>query len=279
VIAPAFVYWLTCYVRGYRMKKRHYLGALTCVVLLLAIVSPVEIYARPMMTNLSFQERMTKGYQLLSSLPKWDAIWQAQLDVEAGTPFDQYYSRRGTFVLSRLSLIRADSDLIAACANGYHYGFKALKIDLLHNIPRILYRNKPNETSGLFVEGIVGQADQSDKPNSWNFTAISDSFGAFGWLGVAVFPMLVLPWVFVVYDSMFDISRPWGTMALGLGALTIWGANIIALLNIMTKDPIALWFLAFLTVGIARVLTGRSRFSPRAKGGRLGDYPPAKLIS
>jgi hypothetical protein len=277
---PVVVYLLACYVRGYRFRARHYIGMLIAVVLFVAVISPFEIYSRSLMSdNLSFRDRLAKAYSLLESPPSWQVISNVQADIETKSNYDEYYSQRGTFVLSRLSLIRADSDLIAACANGFHYGFKALKADLLTDVPRLLYPNKPNEDSGLYIQGVVGQGDQSDTSNKWDITSISDSFGAFGWAGTVLFPMLILPMIFVVYDSMFDLSRPWGTVALGMGVLGIWGHPMSGLLVLLVKDPVSLWFLSFLTVGIAGVLTRPSRFSAGNRGRRLGDYPPAKLIS
>jgi hypothetical protein len=205
------------------------------------------------MTGLSFRERLSEGYRLLKSPPSWADIQYVQLDAQMNSSKDEYYSAPGTYVLSRLSLIRADSDLIAACSNGFHYGFKPLKMDLLRNIPRIFYRNKPDVGSELYIEGVIGIDKTS--PGHWSYTSTSDSFAAFGWAGVVAFPFFVLPVLFGVFDSMFDIARPWGTVALGIGVLA-GGAPMAGTLMLLFKQSLYLWMLSVLTVGIARILTG-----------------------
>jgi hypothetical protein len=270
---PIVVYVIACYVRGYRFRFRHYVGLLLAVVLFFAVVSPFEVYSRGVLVEASsFRERLSKGYDLLVSPPSWQEVWNAQTNAETSEHYDQYYSHPGTYVLSRFSMIRADSDLIEVCANGYHYGFEALKTDLLMNIPRVFYRNKPNADSGGFIESLVGTG------NKWAFTSIADSFGAFGWAGVVLFPLLVLPLIFIVYDSMFDMSRPWGTVALGIGIIGIWDTRIIDFLVLLIKDPITLWFLSFVTVWVARVLAASGRSRTIVGGRSLVDYSSAELL-
>lgn len=58
------------------------------------------------------------------------------------------------------------------------------------------------------------------------FSAVGDSYGAFGWLGVALFPLLVFPAIFVIFESTFDVARPWGTVALA-GAFFQFGEMMV----------------------------------------------------
>ncbi|HEX3661076.1 MAG TPA: hypothetical protein VHU89_06570 [Acidobacteriaceae bacterium] len=275
---PIVIYFLSCYVRGYRFRKRHYLTGLICAVLFQTLISPFALYSRPRMREaLSFRARLSEGYELLSSPPSWAALQDTQLGAQLGSEKDEYYSAPGTYVLSRLSLIRADSDLIAACSTGFHYGFKPLKLFLQENIPHILYKNKPQEgSSSVYIEGVIGS--DVDSPGYWSFTSISDAFGAFGWAGVVVFPFFILPIVFVVYDSMFDMARPWGTVALGMVALA-GGVPMGATLTLLIKQPLYLWLMSVLTVGISRLFTGSNRYAGGVRGRRLGDYPRAETIS
>lgn len=261
LVTPVVVYFVSCYVRGYRLKIRHYAGAAVCLVLFQTVISPFALYARPLMATLAFRDRIAKGYELLTSPPSQDTIRDFQLDIQTQERLDEYYDRPGTYVLSRFALIRADSDLIAACAKGFHYGFTALKIDLLRSTPRFIYRNKPDHGSGYYMAGIVGYGGEAEVESYWNFTSVSDSFGAFGWAGVVLFPLIMLPAIFIVYESMFDMARPWGTVALGLGVLHIWGTPMVGMLNVLIKDPLAILFLSWLVVGITRPLTAYGRES------------------
>ncbi len=223
------------------------------------------------MTTLTFRDRIAEGYQLVTSPPSWETIRNTQLDQQTSEQLDEYYDRPGTYVLSRLSLIRADSNLIAACASGFHYGFTAIKIDILRVTPRFIYRNKPDHGSGYYMAGIVGYAGEAEIETFWNFSSISDSFGAFSWVGVVLFPLIVLPAIFIVYESMFDMSRPWGTVALGMGLLHIWGASMVSMLLILFKDPLSLIFLSWLVVGMTGPLT--------ALGGDRGALPAHVLAA
>jgi len=272
--SPLLVYGLACYVRGYRFKLRHYLALLAFIVLLQTVISPFEIYSRNLLSGqLSFRERVAKTYNILESPPSWQQIWNVQAETETYDTYDEYYSRPGTYILSRFSMIRADSHLIATCADGLRYGLNEVKADLLANIPRLLYRNKPDEDGAVLVEGIAGTSIK------WAFTSVSDSYGAFGWMGVVLFPMLILPMIFIVYDSMFDMSRPWGTVALGIGVLGIWDKRMIDFIILLVKAPLSLWFLSLLTVAIARFMAGSGRRVESPGGETLSAYPDAQTLS
>lgn len=274
---PVVVYLVSCYVRGYRLKKRHYAGAVLCGIAFQFLISPFALYARPLMQNLTFRNRLAKGYELITSPPGWQTLWNAQSKTQTRATFDEYYDAPGTYVLSRFSLVRADSDLIAACSHGYHYGFKAMKMDILRNIPRFLYPDKPDRGSGYYMAGIVGVGGEAEIDSFWDYTEISDSFGAFGWWGVIVFPLLVVPALFIVYESMFDMGRPWGTVALGLGVLSVWGVPMIGILNVLIKDPAAILCLSWLAVGLSRILVSPAERAGVSGRRRLGSPRAASL--
>ncbi len=106
-----------------------------------------------------------------------------------------------------------DSNLIAACAD-YHYGFEALKQDLLLQIPHFVDKNKPDYDSADFLGRVSGVSNNLQGNTEPAFTLVGDSFGAFGWLGVIAVALIAMPLTFRVYESMFDMTRPWGTVAM-----------------------------------------------------------------
>ena len=91
--------------------------------------------------------------------------------------------------------------------------FRSFKQDFLFAVPRFIYKDKPEYGSSDLLAQVAGVSVDV----AWNplvsFSLIADSFGAFGWLGVIVVSLFLLPVSFVVFDSVFDITRPWGTVA------------------------------------------------------------------
>jgi hypothetical protein len=68
--------------------------------------------------------------------------------------------------------------------------------------------------SAQFLGQLDGQEEGFEGATTFTtITTIADSYGSFGWLGVIVFAFFGLPAVFVVYESMFDMRKPWGTVA------------------------------------------------------------------
>ena len=85
-------------------------------------------------------------------------------------------------------------------------------------------------------------------------TAVSDSFGAFGWIGVVVVGMIAFPASFIIYESMFDIRRPWGIVAIGGFCLTFSQVNMGGLFNSSIRTPIAIVLLSYLVGIILRMI-------------------------
>ena len=254
MILPSIVYAFTCYASGYRFRKKHYLAAIFGMAVFAFVVSPFEIYARGPLRELEFQGRIYEGYNLVRALPDWSVVKQASsAGVEAGSRED-YYRRPGTFVLNRLSLIRADSNMINACENGFHYGFTALKIDVLHNLPRFVYKNKPETDGAAYTGRVTGVNPDEVENGEFLITVISDSYGAFGWLGVTVMSLLVIPAVFILYESVFDIKRPWGIVAAGGFCFVFREADMGKLLGLILRAPIAILLLSYIVGGIVKMI-------------------------
>ena len=157
ILLPCVVYALTCFVSGYRFKRRHYAVALVVIIFFQVFISPLAIYSRETIRQEDFRGRIYEAFFLAFNVPSWTVVRQlSQGGTGAGSSREEYYDRPGTFVLSRLSAIRADSNMISACAHGYHYGFEPLKTDLLHNLPRFIYPDKPDYDGAAFTGRVTG---------------------------------------------------------------------------------------------------------------------------
>ena len=254
MILPTIVYAFTCYVSGYRFRRKHYLAALLGMAAFAFVISPFEIYTRGTMRDLEFQDRLYAGYNLARTLPDWSVVKQASsAGVEAGSRED-YYLRPGTFVLNRLSVIRADSNMINACENGFHYGFTGLKMDILHDLPRFVDKNKPETDSAAYTGRVTGVNPDDVENGEFLITAISDSYGAFGWLGVTVISLIVIPAILIFYESMFDIRRPWGIVAAGGFCFVFREADLGKLLGLILRAPIGILLLSYVVGGIVRMI-------------------------
>jgi hypothetical protein len=83
---------------------------------------------------------------------------------------------------------------------------------------------------------------------------ISDSYGAFGWLGVTVVSLLVIPAILILYESMFDIRRPWGIVAAGGFCFGFRETDMGKLLELVLRVPIAILLLSYIVGGIVRMI-------------------------
>jgi len=257
MILPSVVYAFTCYASGYRFRWKHYVAAGLGIAFFSLVISPFEIYARGPMRELEFSGRLHEGYSLAAALPDWTVVKEASLGGAESGSREEYYQRTGTFILSRLSAIRADSNLINACAGGFHYGFTAIKIDFLHNLPRFLDRNKP-DIDGAAYTGRVTGVNPDEVENEENvITSVSDSYGAFGWLGVIVTGLIVFPAVFILYESMFDIRKPWGIVATGGLCFQFAQVSLGGIIGLTIRVPISILLLSYLMGLIVRMIPVR----------------------
>jgi hypothetical protein len=259
VVVPNFVYFVTCYASGYRFKRRHYLTVVLSIVALVTVISPVEMYLRQFREESSFRERNAVILQHLAALPDWSSVKEAtEVANSAGGDLGaSYFDRPGTFILSRVSMIRMDSVLIDTCSRGLHYGFAGLKNDLLMQIPYSLYKNKPVTSSSGYLGHLTGVTSDEIDNGYASFSAISDSYGAFGWWGVIMFGLFAFPAIFIIYESMFDMRRPWGIVAMGILVSTGVGASMGNLAGLALRTPIEILLVSYLVVGIVRMIPNK----------------------
>jgi len=256
IVLPAVVYALTCFVSGYRFKRRHYAVALMGIILFQLFLSPLEIYSREYVRQEDFRGRIYEAFFLAFNVPNWTEVRQFSQGGSGSTGGgrEEYYDRPGTFVLSRLSAIRADSNMISACANGYHYGFEPLKTDILHNLPRFIYPDKPDYDSAAFTGRVTGLNPDEVENAEAMITAVSDSFGAFGWIGVIAVGLIAFPASFIIYESIFDIRRPWGIVAIGGFCTTFSQVSLGGLFTSSIRTPISIVLLSYLVGIILRMI-------------------------
>jgi hypothetical protein len=254
ILLPSIIYLMTCYTSGYRFRRRHYITGIVGVILFVAFISPFEIYTRHNMTGEDFKSRVASVMSLMRTVPSWDVVLQSgEGGVQTGSR-EEYFDRPGTFVLSRLSAIRADSNMISATSTGFHYGFFPLKQDALYSIPHFLYKNKPDEDADWYLGRVTGVNSDVIENAELVITAISDSYGAFGWLGVVVVGGLVFPACFVLYESLFDLRKPWGVVALGSFAFSISEVNMGGMLQILTRAPVAVIALSYVMGSVVAMI-------------------------
>jgi hypothetical protein len=257
ILMPTLVYAFTCFASGYSFRKKHYFAAALGIGAFILVISPFEIYSRGPMRELEFRGRLYEGYILIAALPDWTVVKQASLGGVASGSREEYYDRPGTFLLSRFSGIRADSNMINACAGGFHYGFTALKIDILHNLPRFVNKNKPEADAASYTGRVTGVNPDEVENGETVITAISDSFGAFGWLGVMITGLICFPTTFIFYESMFNIRKPWGIVATGGFCVQFAQVSLGGLVGITLRVPFAILFLSYLVGVIVRMIPMR----------------------
>ena len=254
IMLSSVVYIFTCYASGYKFRRKHYLAAAAGVAFLAFVVSPFEIYARGPMKQLEFRERLPESVRLVAELPDWSVVKEpSSAGVDSGSR-EEYFELPGTFVLSRLSAIRADSNMINACAGGYHYGFTALKMDVQRSLPRFISKNKPDTDGAEFTGRVTGVNADEVENGEFLITAISDSYGAFGWLGVIVVALFAFPSAFILYESMFDMRQPWGIVAAGAFCFQFSQVNLGALLGLAVRAPLAILLMSYVIGMIVRMI-------------------------
>ena len=257
MLLPSIVYAFTCYASGYKFKRRHYAVALAGAVFFVRVISPYEVYVRGGMKELEFRERVTQSIEFIRTLPDWSVVEQASsAGVDSGSR-EEYYLRPGTFVLSRLSAIRADSNMINACAGGFHYGFTALAMDVERNLPRFLAKNKPETDGAAYTGRVTGINPDEVENGDFVLTAISDSFGAFGWLGTIVVGLIGFPTVFIIYESMFDIRRPWGIVATGAFCFQFSQISVGGMIELAIRSPLSILLLSYVIGMLVRMIPVR----------------------
>jgi hypothetical protein len=266
-MTPLVIIFVTCYVRDYRFGRRHFIAAVGMTAALFFFISPFFLWARGFRGG---DETIGgEAATTLRALELAPAQWQAILyqvgesDLESSGAVS-YFPTTGAVTLNRLITIGKDSTLINACSTGFHYGLRSLELDFATQMPSFLYPNKPLMGSNEYLGHLDGQeSDQFETTNS-TITPIADSYGAFSWLGVIVFPLLVVPAIFVVYESMFDISRPWGTVAVMVLASAPAGSMGLDIADTMIRTPIYILIISWCAAWCIRMIpaTGDRETSP-----------------
>jgi hypothetical protein len=247
MLSPTVVYFATCGFRGYRFRIRHYAAATMVLIGFVFLLSPIALYARNFTEGLTWSGRI---YQSTSVVSEVIHNPMALLDIEGklsekGNPnFSNYFTGSGVSLFNRFSLIGPDSAVVHACAGGLHYGFAAIIIDFKVGIPTFLYKDKPRDESGQdYIGRISGMSGDSPGVTFPAISLVSDSYGAFGWLGVIVVPLVFVPALFVMVESMYDLSRPWGIVAFGIYFAAFGEMMLGRFFNLMIRTP--LYLLAF----------------------------------
>jgi len=158
-----------------------------------------------------------------------------------------YFSTPGAATLNRFALIGPDSTLINACSTGFHYGWTALRLDFIGSLPRFIYRNRPDIGSGNYLGQLDGQeGDEIETTTYSTITTISDSFGSFGWISVMLFSFFAVPAAFVVYESIFDVRQPWGTVGTVLLFFSLTEGSMGGIIfDVIVRQPIYILVLSW----------------------------------
>jgi hypothetical protein len=259
---------MICYFRGYKFKRRHYIALIAGVTGFLLIIGPFELYSRDLIGNKDLVQRVLFSFQLLEAHHDPRELTDAAVQgFESSDIREQYFSVPGTYIVSRLSLIRSDSNIVSACSNGQHYGFEAAKIDFLNSLPTFLFKNKPRYTDGGdYIGNITGMTSDQEGVSYPVLSAVGDSYGAFGWVGVILFPLLGFSALFVVYDSLFELGRPWGTVAFALCSIDFSEMEVGRLFSLLVRLPIYIVLLSYIVGAIVKMIPVR--------GDRLLNQPP-----
>lgn len=267
--APLIVL-ITCYFRGIRFRKRHYLAVGVLVAGLVLFFFPYYAWSRTYRHQPDLEREITTMWRLLAQAP---AHW-AEVEQNARTSIlaadrsgNQYFNRPGTFMLNRFSEIQPDSQLIRACAH-FHYGLKAFWLDVESSVPHFILKNQPS-LNGAWYRASISGLQSSYVGNSWvAMSTIPDAFGAFGWVSLILVPLLLVPATYVLYDSMFDMTQPWGTVTtVSLVFVTIASSVgqlvVSSLIEIPMYTLLVSWFFGWITRQVP--MFGDKALAKRAK--------------
>lgn len=259
MIVPVVVYVATCYVRGYRFRFRHYASLAVAIVLFTEFIGPLAIFSRDMTRDQSLWNRAYYTFEAARNYNPQEIEAATAADFQEGDPREQYFSRQGTYILSRLSIIRADSTLISACSQGFHYGTAQIREVISGNIPTFLDKNKSRVHENNYIAYVAGMAGNLESQPA--FSVIADSYGAFSWVGVVMVAFFGFPLLFVVWESMFDIRRPWGTVALGMIGTLFGEVTLDRLFIVLVRYPLYVLVFSHLLVWILSLIPIRKEGS------------------
>jgi hypothetical protein len=69
--------------------------------------------------------------------------------------------------------------------------------------------------------------------------------------------LIVFPVIFILYESMFDMGKPWGIVAAGGFCFVFVEADMGNLLGITLRAPIAIVLLSYLLGAVVRMIPVR----------------------
>lgn len=217
-LAPVLVYFVCAFTLGYRFRKRHFISAAAIAMLFYFVVSPLFLYNRGETGDEYFADRVQTTLRTFAETRGRTSLTAARVYEGDNSNRLAYYDKVNNDIVARLGLVRPDSDLIGACAGGYRYGWSTVRNDLLYALPKLIYPNKP-ATNSYGITGHVSGLNNEWQINAYTtVTGISDAYAGFGVLGVVLFGLFVFPLFLVVCRNAFDITKPWGIVALGLTA-------------------------------------------------------------
>jgi hypothetical protein len=72
-----------------------------------------------------------------------------------------------------------------------------------------------------------------------------------------MFGLFAFPAIFIIYESMFDMRRPWGIVAMGILVSTGVGASMGNLAGLALRTPIEILLVSYLVVGIVRMIPNK----------------------
>ncbi|MGB7352985.1 MAG: hypothetical protein WBD06_04755 [Acidobacteriaceae bacterium] len=255
MIVPVVVYVATCYVRGYRFRFRHYASLAVAIVLFTEFIGPLAIFSRDLTRDQSLWNRAYYTFDAARNYDRQEIAEATAASFQEGDPREQYFSRPGTYMISRVSLIRADSALIDACAHGFHYGLAQVDEVISGNIPTFLDKNKSRAHENNYLAYVAGMAGNLESQPV--YSVVADSYGAFGWPGVFLAAFVGFPAVFVLCESMFDIRRPWGTVAFGMIAFMFGELNLDRFVIVLIRYPFYIVAFSYLVVWIVSIIPTR----------------------
>jgi hypothetical protein len=276
MLSPTVVYFATCGFHGYRFRIRHYAAATMVLIGFAFLLSPIALYARNFTEGLTWSGRIYQSTSIVSEVihdPKTLLDIEGKLSEKGNPNFSNYFTGSGVSLLNRFSLIGPDSAVVHACSGGLHYGFAAIIIDFKRDIPTFLYKDKPRDQSGQdYIGRISGMSGDARGLTFPAISVVSDSYGAFGWLGVMIVPLIFFPALFVLVESMYDISRPWGIVAFGIYFAVFGEIMLGRFFNLMIRTPLYLLALSYLLSFVVRRIPtgGDRRIGVRVRPGAAG---------
>lgn len=257
-LAPVLVYFVCALTRGYRFRKRHFVSAAAIAILFYFVVSPLFLYNRGETADEYFADRVQTTLRTFAETRGRTSLTGARIYEGDNSNRLAYYEKVNNDVLSRMALVRPDSDLIGACAGGYRYGWSTVRNDLLYAVPKRIYPNKPT-TNSYGITGHVSGLNNEWQTNAYTtVTGIADAYAGFGVLGVVLFGLFVFPVFLIMCRNAFDIRKPWGIVALGVMGPT-FGEWLVGQTIVNTiETPLMLFGISWLLGTVALLVPTRA---------------------